>query len=167
MTGLSLYQMADEYLSALQHLRESDIDDQTIADTLEGLEGELVQKAQNVAAFAMNMEAEADALKAAEKRLADRRRAIEKKSAKMREYLLMNMEKSGITEIKAIDDTFRVRLMAGRQSVVIDSDESIPKEYRRIKTIDEPDKVALAKALKDGEDIPGASLVRKPQLKID
>lgn len=167
MSGISLYQMVDEYKQALAGLAELDIDEQTLADTLEGLTGELTVKAQNVAAFALNLEAESEAIKAVERRLADRRKAIENRSKRLREYLLCNMKSACISEIAAIDKSFRIRVMAGRESVVIDDESSIPAEFVRTKTIAEPDKVALGKAIKDGAEIPGAHVERKPTLKID
>lgn len=167
MTGISLFQMVDEYKQALSGLAELEIDDQTLADTLEGLTGEVTIKAQNVAAFALNLEAEAEAIKAVEKRLADRRRAYENKAKKMRDYLLFNMQNAGITEISALDRSFRIRVMAGRDSVVIDDPASLPVDYKRVKTIEEPDKILIGKAIKDGYEVPGAHVERKPSLKID
>ncbi|MFT0140735.1 siphovirus Gp157 family protein [Alcanivoracaceae bacterium MT1] len=167
MTGLSLYHMTDEYLAALDHLRDMDLDEETMSDTLEGLEGELTIKAQNVAAFTLNLDAEAAAIKEAEQRLARRRRALENKVKKLRDYLLVNMERAGISEISAIDNSFRVRVMKGRQSVVIDDMDALPADYTTTKTIVDPDKRLITKAISDGYEVPGAHLERKPQLKID
>lgn len=167
MTGLSLYHMTQEYIDALSCLRDSDFDDATIADTLEGLTGELAIKAANVAAFALNIEAEADAAKAAEERIKKRRQMLEKRAAELRQYLLNNMQAAGITEIVANDKSFRARVMAGRESVVIDDEASLPPDYIREKVIREPNKTLIAAAIKDGHDVAGARLERKPSLKID
>ena len=80
MTGLALYQIVDEYRDALNTLADMDLDEQTLADTLEGLQGEVTVKGQNVAAFILNMEAEAAAVKEVEQRLAKKRRAMENRS---------------------------------------------------------------------------------------
>lgn len=167
MTGLSLYHMTKEYIDALSVLRDSEFDDETIADTLEGLTGELSIKASNVAAFALNIEAEAEAVKAAEDKLKKRRMMLEKRAGYLRQYLLSNMQAAGITEIAAIDKSFRARVMAGRDSVMIDDETKLPPDYIREKLIREPDKVLIGKAIKDGHDVPGAHLERKPSLKID
>lgn len=167
MTTMTLYEMTNEFRAAVKDLYEMEIDEQTLADTIEGLEGELVHKAQNVAAFALNLEAEAEAMKIAEKRIADRRKSLESKAKKLRDYLLFNMQNAGITEISANDKSFRVRVMAGRESVIIDDANALPADYKRIKTIEEPDKVLIGKAIKDGYEVPGAHVERKPSLKID
>lgn len=68
MNALTLYELSDEYRDALAVLNEMDLDEQTIADTLEGLQGAIEVKAQNVAMFTRNLEATAEAIKDAERR---------------------------------------------------------------------------------------------------
>ena len=54
-----LYKIAADYAEAAARLAETDLDDQTIADTLEGLAGDLRDKAIAVASVIRNMEADA------------------------------------------------------------------------------------------------------------
>src|SRR3954463_15677584 len=93
---LALYQLADLYLQDLQKLADLDLDERTVQDTLDGLSGELEVKATNVAAFARNLEASAEAIKNAEEKMANRRRAIERRAESLRSYLKANMERVGI-----------------------------------------------------------------------
>lgn len=165
MTGLSLYHMTEDYRTALAVLSESDIDEQTIADTLEGLKGELAIKAQNVAAFYLNLEAEAEAVKAAEKKMQERRKSLEKRVAQMKDYLLRNMVAAEIHEIKANDGSFRVRVMQGRESVVIEDEAKLPPDYLVAKY--EPSKTLISQAIKDGYEVPGARIERKPSLRVE
>lgn len=167
MTSLSLYHMTEEYRTALAVLGEADMDPQAVADTLEGLHGELTQKAANVAAYALNLEAEAVAMKAAEDRIKARRQALEKRAGQLHDYLLRNMLAAGISEISALDKSFRMRVMQGREAVVIEDEQALPADFMRVKTTTEPNKVAITQAIKDGGDVPGARLERKPSLKID
>ena len=164
----SLYEISKDYQQALLALADlEDIDESVINDTLEGLEGIFENKAVNVAAYMLNLEAEADLVRQAEDRMKARRKAIEARSQALRDYLLRNMQACGITEIKAIDGSFRARLMAGRESVVVDDEKQLPAYCLREKYIVEPDKTAILKALKSGDFIPGAHIERKPALKID
>lgn len=164
----SLYEISKEYRQALLALAElEDIDEGVINDTLEGLEGIFENKAVNVAAYMLNLDAEAEQIKQAEDKMKARRKAVEARAQAMREYLLRNMQACGITEIKAVDCSFRARLMAGRESVRIDDESLIPEDLKRTKVIVEPDKTAILKRCKAGEEIPGASVVRNPTLKID
>jgi uncharacterized protein (DUF3084 family) len=164
----SLYEISTQYQQAFLALAEiEDGNEQLVADTLEGIEGEFSLKATNVTAYLLNLDAEAELIKQAEERCKARRKAIEARAESLRAYLLRNMSACGITEIKATDGSFRARLMAGRESVVIDDDQQLPGEYLRVKHIVEPDKTAILRAFKSGEQIPGAHIERKPSLKID
>ena len=62
----ALYELAAEYRADCEKLADMDMDEQTLADTLEGLSGELEVKAQNVIMFTRNLEATAAAIKEAE-----------------------------------------------------------------------------------------------------
>ena len=100
MSNLTLYTIADQYLQDVQKLMDMDIEDQqTFEDTLESLTGDLEVKATNVAMFLRNLEASADAIKVAEKAMADRRKSLEAKADRMRQYLLDNMLRTGISKI--------------------------------------------------------------------
>lgn len=167
MSGLSLYHMTQEYLGAFHQLADSDFDEATIDDTLEGMEGEIMAKSVNVAAFALNLEAESEAMKAAEDRIKTRRMMLSRRASVLRAYLLENMQRAGITEIAANDKSFRVRVIAGRESVVIDDEAALPADYLRTKTVTEPNKALIAQAIKDGYEVIGAHVERKPSLKID
>lgn len=165
--GISLYHMTAEYQRALAELTDADLPDEVVADTLEALEGELIQKGQAVAAFALNLSAEIDAIKAVEKRISDRRKALEKRADNLREYLRSNMEKAGISEIKAIDGSFTAKLAKGRPSVVIDDESLIPDDSEFVRWKREVSKTAIADAIKNGQDVPGAHVEVRPSLRLN
>jgi len=165
--NLSLYALADEYARALAQLPETGLDDQTIADTLEGLQGAVEVKAQNVAAYCLNVEAEAEAIENAAKRLQERANALTKRTAHLRAYLMYNMKRAGITEIKAIDGTFGAKIRQNPDAVEIVDALSIPDAfYRIIPEKREPDKSAIKAALKGGNDVPGCRLTRGERLEL-
>lgn len=164
MSNLSLYSMTDQYQQAFLDLADSDIPEDAINDTLEALEGELTIKAANVAAFVLNLEAEAEKIKAAEERIAVRRKALEAKAKRIRAYLKENMERAGIKKIPALDGSFCATLTAPRASVVISNEIALPSSF--IKLVRTPDKAAIAAALKDGQEVPGAHLEHNAGLRI-
>jgi hypothetical protein len=166
-TGIKLYELSDEYLRALSDLPESGLDEQTIADTLEGLEGALTVKAQAVLAYCLNLEAEADAVEMAAKRMQARAKTLKAQYDSLRGYLHANMLKSGITEIKAVDGTFRARIRDNPEAVEVIAPEHIPEEYmREVPARLEPDKALIKDAIKRGETVPGAMLTRTTRLEI-
>ena len=159
-----LYEIAAEYNSTFLALLEmDDIDEQTFDDTMSALEGELQEKCKSVAAFFQNIQSDVDAMKQAEKRIADRRKVLEAKANKLRDYLRDNMEFSGITKIECPE--FRITLKKPLDVVVVEDIEALPEEYVKVKK--EADKTAIKKALKDGAEINGAKLGKgKPGLLI-
>lgn len=165
--NLSLYTLADDYARALAELPETGLDEQTIIDTLEGLQGAVEVKAQNVAAYCLNVEAEAEAIDAIADKLAKRADALRNRTEHLRSYLMFNMKRSGITEIKAIDGTFSAKIRQNPEAVFIADAESIPSDYDRIiPERREPDKAKIKADLKAGKDVPGCKLVRGERLEL-
>lgn len=166
--SLQLYAIADRYTQAFYALADSDLDDSTIDDTLESIEGEIVEKGKNIAAFWLNIGAEIEAIKLAESRIAARRKTLENKQARLKEYLKQNMARCGITEIKSNDGTFKAKLYIGRdESVVIDDESAIPMDYKReIPVSYQVDKALIKKASKDGFEVAGAHIEKRDRLEI-
>lgn len=163
---LALYQIADLYLQDLHKLADLELDEQTLSDTLESLGGELEVKATNVAAFAMNLEASAKAIKEAETKMALRRKAIEKRSERLKAYLKENLERCGIHRIEG--PHFLIAIKKNPPAVAVEAPELVPPKFMRIPPPPpaEIDKKAIADALKSGEDVPGCRLEQGTRLEI-
>ena len=166
MTDLTLYNIADQYLVDLQKLQEMEIDEQTFADTLEGLSGDLEVKATNVAMFVRNLEASAEAIKDAEKQMAERRKAIEAKADRIRQYLLDNMTRTGITKIDC--PYFVLSVRKNPPAVEALNQDMIPDEYFDIPEPPAPtlNKNRLKEDLKAGVIVEGAKLTAGQSLSI-
>lgn len=161
----ALYEIANEYRAISDRLHDLDLDEETIADTLESLSGELTEKSTNVAKFVRNLEAMAAQIKEAEAQMAARRKSIEKRAENIRKYLHTNMEKAGITKIEC--PWFVVSLRTNPASVQIDDEAEIPDEYmREIPAKYEPNKVAIKSSLQEGIAVPGCHLERTTRLEI-
>lgn len=162
----ALYQLATEYQEAAVKLASLDLPEEVVADTLEGLSGELQDKAVNVAMMARSLEATAEQIKAAEAQMAERRKAIENRAKRLRAYLLENMERTGISKIES--PWFALSIRKNPPAVVIDSANLIPSEYLRIPDPLPPelDKKRIAEALKAGREVPGAHLEQSTRLEF-
>ena len=166
MTAIKLYELADEYTAALSVLDDPDLPEEVVRDTMEALQGGLLEKGRAVAAYALNLSVEIEALKAHEKRVAAKRKTLEAREEWMRDYLKTNMEKCGITEIKANDGTFTAKIGKGRPSVVIDDESAFPDDSPHVKWTRSVSKTSVGEALKAGEEVPGARLETRPSLRI-
>jgi hypothetical protein len=162
----ALYVLADDYLAAAQQLADLDMDPQTVADTLEGLSGDLEVKATNVAMFVRNLEASAEQIKAAEAAMSARRKSIENRAASVRDYLKAQMERTGITKIEC--PYFKLAIRENPPAVVIDAASQIPAEFMRQPEMPPPaiDKKAIAEAIKAGKEVPGAHMERATRLEV-
>ena len=163
---LALYQIADLYLQDLQKLADLDLDEQTVADTLEGLSGELEVKATNVAMYCRNLEASAESIKRAEVQMELRRKAIERRADRLRAYLKDNMERCGIQKIEG--PHFAIAVKKNPPAVHVEAGELVPAEFFRTPPPPPPvlDKKAVADVLKAGKDVPGCRLDQGTRLEI-
>ena len=130
---------------------------------------ELVEtKAAAVAAYALNSDAQADAMEARAKELAAGAKSIRKRGEWLRRYLLENMQLAGITEIKATDGSLRIKRYPERDSSVdVFQPELVPADYmREIPARTEPDKTLIGRAIKDGFEVAGCRVVKRDRLEV-
>jgi hypothetical protein len=162
-----LYELV-RYRDELERLSDSgEIPPEEIADTLALLEGDIREKAINVAGFTRNLEAAADVIKAAGRQMLARAERLEKRAESVRNYLLFQCQAAGITKIEA--PWFVISVRKNPPAVVIDDPSAIPQEYMRPPPPPPPpapDKTAISRALKAGDDVPGAHLMQGERLEI-
>lgn len=158
-----------ELTQAYQHLEaliDDDAENETLLASFDGIEDALKVKATNIAMLVMNIEATAEAIRVAEKRMTERRTMLERRAERIRDYLLGNMTAAQILSIEC--EHFKLAVRNNPPSVVIDDPAAIPTEYLR--TIPQPppvpDKVKILDDLKQGVVIDGAHLERRKSLTI-
>ncbi|MBB5414049.1 siphovirus Gp157 family protein [Paraburkholderia atlantica] len=169
MTALTLYAVAAEYRQAADTLAELDLDEQTLADTLESINGDLTTKSQNVAFVIRNLEAAAEQIGVAVEAMNARAQALEKRAERVREYLLQNMLMAGVQKIDC--PYFKLAVKENPPKVIVDNEAQIPAAYMTDPAPPppppaKPDKKLIAAALKDGFDVPGCRLERGKRLEI-
>lgn len=161
----TLRDMTGQYTELLAIASDPDLPPEALADTLEGLEGEIKIKAENIIHILLNSGTDVVALDGEIKRLQARKKSIENGKERLKEYLRFNMEATGITRIEC--PLFSISLGKGRAIVSIDDEGALPGEYVNTKTTTAPDKRRILAALKDGAVIEGASLTTsEPSLRI-
>ena len=162
----TLYDIAAEYRQTADKLADLDLDEQTIADTLEGMSGALELKAQNVVMFARNLEATATAIKEAETNMASRRKALEHRAAGLRRYALSAMQVAGVQSIEC--PYFKLSVRKNPTAVEVFDAAQIPAQFMRTPEPPPPapDKKAITEAIKAGQEVPGARLVSGERLEV-
>ena len=163
----ALYTVADRYLQDLEKLSDLDLPEEVVRDTIEGLQGDMQEKCTNVAAFIRNTESLADQIKQAEQAMAARRKALESRADRIRQYLLENMQRTGITKIDS--PWFKIALANNPPSVVVDDEDTLKfayPEFVKVVTTESLDKAAIKEAIKAGQIVEGAHLVQSERLSI-
>lgn len=169
MTALTLFQIAREYRHITDVLQDSGCDPQALTDTLEGEAWPLEVKAQNIGFVIRNMEALAASMKEAERQMAERRKATEKRAAALIEYLKTGMEIAGVSKLET--PHFALTIKKNPPSVEVWDENQVPAEFMRVPPPPPPppaapDKVAIKEALKAGREVPGALLAQGTRLEI-
>lgn len=167
MTLPTLYEIAQEYRQVADALMDADVDEQTLADTLEGERWPLEVKATNYGMVIRNIQATAEAIKAAEEQMAERRKTLERRVDWLKHQLKTNLELAGINRIESPHFVITVQKNSV-ESVEIDELALLPSEYWRQLPPPPPevDRTAIKAAIKAGVDVPGARLTQGTHLRI-
>lgn len=163
---MNLYQLHEGYLNLVEVLENAGEDEnlrELVTNSLNEIEDNIKDKADNVVRFIRNLESEANAIKEEEKRLAEMRKKREKQVENLKQYLFDFTKVADGQKIKG--SIFTVSIKKNPASVVVDDLEAIPEEYKRVKTVVEADKTLLKKVLKENE-VAGAHLEQKESLNI-
>ena len=159
----SLYELADEFKEALENL--TDLDDQSVKDTLESLEGEFKLKTTNVAKYIKNLEHAASGIKEVESRQHKRRTSIESKIKHLKEYfetgqvtLLKKFENDPVKLFTKIYGVGPKKAEEFKRLGITTIQELKEKEDELNNELDEQIKVAWEKAMDDLYPNPDATL---------
>lgn len=150
----SLYLLNQDYQKVLNMLYQDDIDEQMILDTLESIEGDIEDKADNYAYIIAEILNDANACKSEKNRLEKRQKSLENKAKNLKNNLIFIMKDTGKTNFKTQLHTFRIQKNGGKRILTIDGE--VPKEYQ--KTIIENDTDKIRQALEEGKELPFAHL---------
>lgn len=158
----ALHTLTGQYLELANN---DELDPQAIADTLEAIGGSIQEKAVSLADWALDLDGNVEKIDAAIARLETKKKQVKARRESLNDYLLTNMVATGIKKIQC--ELFTITLLDGRDSVSIGDEKLIPDEFLNVKTTITPDKTAIAKAIKEGREVAGASLQKgSPSIKI-
>lgn len=150
----NLYQLTNNYETVLNMLYDEDADEQMILDTLESIEGEIEDKANNYAKIIKELESKRDSRKAEAKRLLDSATVFDNRIKALKNNLYNAMKTTGKTKFATDLFSFNIARNGGKQSLTIDGE--VPEEYT--KTIIENDTDKIRQALEEGKELAFAHL---------
>lgn len=166
----ALYAIANQYLLLAEKLDSMDLDTQTIIDTIDasGIQDEFSLKAQGILHIASEAEKYTPLIDMEIERLQALKASRAKLAQGLRDYLLVNMERSGIQKIAC--PLFSLSVRQNPPSVEIDDSAALPTAYWRTPevkpTVAVIDKLAIKADLQAGKEVPGARLVQHTRLDV-
>ena len=150
----SLYELTGSYLAVQNMLCDEDVDEQMILDTLESIEGELEDKADNYAKIIRELDSIVKARKEEAKRLTDSAKVVDNRIKVLKNNLYNSMKATGKTKFATDLFSFSIVKNGGKQALTIDGD--VPAEYT--KTVVENDTDKIRQALEEGTELSFARL---------
>ncbi len=159
---MRLYELTNNW-NELQMMIEDGVDPSALADTLQAIEESIQDKVQNTALVIRNLEADVDAIKAEEKRLAERRKAIENNCKGLKDYLYQQMTATDLKRIKGTIVT--VGIQKNPASLDIAEDANIPVDYYE-QQAPKLKKKELLVAVKNGLEVEGVAIKQSESVRI-
>lgn len=137
-----------------------DLDEQTLADTMESLTDEFDTKAENIVMVVKHFEGNVEAIDNELKRLTARKKTISNKAETLKQYLKDNME---VLDRKKIErDLFTISVLAGKPMLEVTDETKIPESFFVVSTpqrsLDRKALLDKLKQLPEGEVIEGATI---------
>lgn len=151
----TLYELTGNYLRLLEILEEDESpNEQVFKDTLEAIDGDFEDKADNYARIIRELHGEAEKYAAEIKRMQARMDVISNNESRLKRYLYDAMKATEKVKFKTELFSFGIHKNGGLQPMEILPGVEIPDEYCR----KEPDNTKIREALKNGAELPFAVL---------
>lgn len=168
----NIYELTGTMLTLMDHLYDEDINEDDLLRACEEVELAIEDKADGYAKILKNMDADIKSIQAEERRLKERRQALEHRQAQLKYNLESSMRAIGKTKFKT--NLFSFGIQKNPAKVEITDSKAFVKwcqenERGELLNYKEPEinKTALKEAiLKDGEVIDGAEVVQTEGLRI-
>lgn len=151
---MNLYTLKENWKQVADMLYEEEVDEQCVLDTLESIEGEIEDKADNYAKIIKELEALREARKAEAKRLNESANILDNRIKFLKGNLFDVMKETGKTKFVTELFSFNICKNGGKQALTIDGE--VPEEF--IKVIIENDTDKIREKLENGENLPFAHL---------
>lgn len=162
----NLYNLSAEVSALKEKLESSDLDEKTIADTLEAKSFDFEEKCRAVGYVVKEFESKIMSLEEAYDEMWQRKVHFENKQKSLLEYLQACMTIAGVKKVEGVE--FDITIKKNPKSVKIIDSGLVPESYWKIPE-PEPaklDKRAILKDLKEGKSIPGCQIYQTERVEV-
>jgi hypothetical protein len=157
--SMNLYEINEQLLELIE-AREYAEDSLELEEAITELKMIRGDKIENIALYIKSLKADSEAIKAEEKKLAERRKAVDNKADRLQNYLQAMLNGDKFSTARCV--------VSYRKSVSVDvpNVDDIPLSFQRVEKKISADKTAIKKAIQAGENVHGASLIEKQNIVI-
>ena len=168
MSKTSLYTLTTAYSELQQQLEDSLIVEniEYITDTLEGIDGSIQKKCENIVYVMKNIEVPIVAIDAEIERLKKKKESIKNNMQRLKDYIKQGMEISGIDEIKTDLITIRLQNSTAKIDCGADMLSNVPEEYFTTEIIRKFNNKKAVDDLKAGKEIVHLKLIKGKHIRI-
>lgn len=160
----TLHEMSKEYTILYELASDPDADLESFGMAIDGLKGEIGAKVDGVVAVIRNLEALRDGIEAHIEKQAKRATAADNRAKWLRRYLMDCLEMT--IEKRSVSAFANVSIVNNPSRVEIYSYSDLPEEYIVENRTYHADKAMIKKALLEGREVPGASIVKDKRISI-
>ncbi len=157
---MNLFELGQQYQALADR---EDLDPTVLADTLDSIDDTWSDKANNIARWIESLDSDVDWLMKKKRSISDELSYRKNLRQNLMTYLTDAIDERGLKEVHTDDYILRPRNY--KQRTIIDDEDKVPAEFKHTNEVVAVDKTAVYKALKNGEEVPGAHL--KPNRKTN
>lgn len=156
---MTLYDLTVQFQTILEMAEDGDLDPQLIADTLEGVEGEIEVKLDSYGIVINELQMDVAKIDQEIKRLTEKKKQLNNNIDRMKEAVKNTMVLMDTRKVQGDHFTWQIQKNGGKAPLVFDEAWNVldlPEEYQSWDV--KPNKDAIRKALDEGQELPFAWL---------
>lgn len=158
---MRLYDLTDQYTSLLE-LLENDPDNEQLQQMINGLEGAIEEKVENICKVIRMLEGQAKVIGDEIVRLQQRKTTVENNIRRLKESTQQLLTDAGLERIKG--KLFNVWIQSNPPSVNVVDETQIPERFFHTQKVLQ--KKDILEAAKAGQEVPGVEIVQGRGLRI-
>ena len=164
---MQLFEITNDFLTLINKVNDAEITEDDFLIQINELNGDFIEKANNICSYIKNIEAETEAIKKHLEIMTCKRKTLENRVDSLKNYVLTNMQKIGLTDFNDKKQLYTVKIKKNPPSVSILDESLINKDFIKEKITYDIDKKAILQHFKTtGETVAGVEIVTKNRLEI-
>ena len=159
---MNLFELTEEYMQLLERAEDPDVDPEVLADTREGLTGEIEDKADGYAYVIDSINADVETIDKEIKRLQARKKMLTGNADRIKQHLWACLKAIGMRRLKTAKHSFTIAKNGGKAPVMLDPAldiDALPEEFVKVEKSIAMDTVRSY--LEDGVNLPFARLAER------